>query len=119
MEDKEDILLKEVLEQIGYDTFKDVLVKPLAPVMVKKEVTTMVPLGTKDENGIEEFDTKKEEKEMEASYKVGVILALPANCVGNLKLGDKVVYVKKFAIDFDLFRDSQLVKPYDIICKAK
>ena len=33
----------------------------------------------------------------------------------KFKVGDTVAYNKKFAMYFDLVKDTQLVKPYDII----
>ena len=37
----------------------------------------------------------------------------------KFKVGDKVVYARRHAVDFDLFKDSQLIKPYDIIAIVK
>ena len=78
----EDKVLETVVNGIKYTMLKDVLVKPLEPVMVTKEITEQIPTCL-----------------TECEYKVG----------------DTIVYNKKFAKDFDLFKDSQLVKPYDII----
>ena len=110
---------------------KDVLVKPLEPVMVTKEITEQIPTGEVDEDGFNKYDTQTETKEVESEYSTGVVLKIPTcltECeykVGQflfkkqqpsqLPIGDTIVYNKKFAKDFDLFKDSQLVKPYDII----
>ena len=98
----EDKVLETVVNGIKYTMLKDVLVKPLEPVMVTKEITEQIPTGEVDEDGFNKYDTQTETKEVESEYSTGVVLKI-------------IVYNKKFAKDFDLFKDSQLVKPYDII----
>lgn len=114
-----DALLKSVVDGIKYSFIKDVLVKPMPVTMVMKEITSQVLTGEVDEDGIELYDTTVEEKEMESIYRVGIVLALPKVSDDSVKLGDKVVYAKRNAIDFDLFKDSQLIKLYDIIATVK
>ena len=113
---KENELLAEVIAGIKYIPTNTILVKPLEPVMISKDITTMEPTGEKDEYGVETFDTKTETKEVESEYSTGVVLKIPT-CLTECeyRVGDTIVYNKKFAKDFDLFKDSQLVKPYDII----
>ena len=113
---KENELLAEVIAGIKYIPTNTILVKPLEPVMISKDITTMEPTGEKDEDGVEMFDTQTETKEVESEYSTGVVLKIPT-CLTECeyKVGDTIVYNKKFAKDFDLFKDSQLVKPYDII----
>lgn len=114
----EDKVLETVVNGLKYTFLKDILVKPLEPVMIEKEVTEQVPTGKKDEQGFEEYETKTETKKVESEFTIGVILSLPTNYTENdLKVGDNVVYVKKFAKDFDLFKNSQLIKSYDVIAK--
>jgi len=112
-----DPLLKEVIDGIGYNPVNCFLVKPLEPIMVSKDITTMVPTGVKDENGVEEFNTETETKEVESNFRIGIILKVPTGVKLDVEysVGTRVVYNKKFAIDFDLFKDSQLIKPYDIV----
>ena len=112
---KENELLAEVIAGIKYTPISTFIVKPLDPVMIKKDVTTMEPTGEKDEEGVEAFDTKTETKEVESNFRRGVVLVLTEGYEGNIIPGNIVVYNKKFAIDFDLFKDSQLIKPYDIV----
>lgn len=114
-----DALLKSVVDGIKYSFIKDVLVKPMPVTMVMKEITSQVLTGEVDEDGIELYDTTVEEKEMESIYRVGIVLALPKVSDDSVKLGDKVVYAKRNAIDFDLFKDSQLIKLYDVIATVK
>ena len=112
----EDKILETVLNRLNYKFLKDVLVKPLEPIMVTKEFTEQVPTGEVDEEGFNKYETKTETKEVESDWATGIVLALPT-CVAEpeFKVGDKVVYNKKFSKDFDLFKDSQLVKPFDVI----
>lgn len=111
----EDKVLETVTENINYKFTKDVLVKPLARKKVQKEFTEQVPNGKTDENGYNEYDTKTEIKEVDSDWATGIVIGLPTDIETNFRLGDTVVYNYKFAKDFDLFKDSQLVKPYDII----
>ena len=121
----EDKVLETVLEGLKYIPLKDVLIKPLPPIKLTKEVTEAVGTGEKDVDGYEKFDTKTETKEVESEWREGIVLALPNSeqmkeaCEKDFKVGDTIVYNKKFAKEFDLFKDSILVKAYDIIAKKK
>ena len=114
----EDKVLETVINGIGYTPLKDVLVKPLEPIKLKKEITEAVGTGEKDVAGYEKFETKTEVKEVESEWRLGIVLAIPESLnITDFKVGDTIVFNKKFAKDFDLFKDSQLVKPYDIIAR--
>lgn len=115
----EDKVLETVINGLEFDFLKDALIKPLPPVMLSKEVTEQVPTGEKDEEGFEKYDTKTEVKEVESEWSTGIILALPPTSDNSIQVGDTVVYNKKFAKEFDLFKDSLLVKTYDIIAKKR
>lgn len=114
----ENKVLETVLEKLEYTFLKDALIKPLAPTKIKKEVTEQIPTGKKDKDGYQLYDTKTEVKEVDSDWATGIILAMPTQD-DNIKIGDTVVYNKKFAKDFDLFKDSQLVKVYDIVAIKK
>ena len=102
-----------------YTMYKDVLVIPIYTAVVK-EITTQIPTGKKDENGYETYDTKTENKEVESDFSRGRVIGIPRYCDNEgIKLGDIIVYNKKFAKDFDLHAKSQLVKPYDIVALVK
>lgn len=62
----EDKVLETVVNGIKYTMLKDVLVKPLAPVMVTKEITEQIPTGEVDEDGFNKYDTQTETKEVES-----------------------------------------------------
>jgi len=119
----EDKVLESVVENLGYDMVKDILVKPLDKVMVTKEVITPEPTGVIGADGVPEYETKTETKEVESEFAKGIVLALPVNysenAMNTIKIGDTVVYPSKFAKDFDLYKTSQLVKPYDVVAIVK
>ena len=111
--------LDTVINSLEYIPVKDILVKPLDPIKVTKEIVEQVPTGKKDENGFEEYETKTEVKEVTSDFSKGIIIAIPVDITTDLTVGDVIVYPTKFAKDFDLFKDSQLVKPYDIVAVVK
>lgn len=120
----EDKVLETVVNSIEYTFEKDFLIKPLDPVKVKRTYIEQIPNGKKDEEGNNLYDTKETVKEEESDFELGIIIAIPSvysSMEGNknIKLGDTVVYPKKFAKEFDLFKDSKLVKPYDIVSIKK
>lgn len=108
---------KQIVESlnIGYTFEKEILVKPLPTIMVEKVVVKQIPTGEQDEEGNNLYETKEEKESVESNFETGVVLALPTVYTGSITVGDTVVYNKKFAIDFDLYKTSKLVKPYDII----
>lgn len=112
----EDKVLETVVNGIEWKMIKDILVKPLDPIMVTKEFTEQVPNGKVDKDGFNEYDIQTETKEVESDWAIGIVLQIPATLTDTVyKVGDTVAYNKKFAMYFDLFKDSQLVKPYDIV----
>lgn len=115
----EDKVLETVVNGIKYTFFKDVMVKPLAIKMISKEVVTQVPTKEVDEDGFNKYDTVTEVKEVESSYGTGIVLSIPDGLETPFTVGDTVVYNRRHAVDFDLFKDSQLIKPYDIIAIVK
>jgi hypothetical protein len=115
----EDKVLATVVNGIKYTFFKDVMVKPLAIKMISKEVVTQVPTKEVDEDGFNKYETVTEVKEVESSYGTGIVLSIPDGLETPFTVGDTVVYNRRHAIDFDLFKDSQLIKPYDIIAIVK
>lgn len=115
----EDKVLETVINGIEYTFEKDILVKPLDPIKVTKEYTEQIPTGEKDEDGFNKYETKTETKEVESDFAKGIVLALPTSIELKLQIGNTIVYPKKFAKEFDLFKDSQLIKPYDVVAVVK
>ena len=73
----EDKVLETVLEKLQYIPLKDVLVKPLDPIKLTKEITEAVGTGEKDVDGYEKFETKTQTKEVESEWREGVVLTIP------------------------------------------
>lgn len=114
----EDKVLETVVNGLEYSFEKDILVKPLNPIMITKEYTEQIPTGEKDEEGFNKYETKTHTKEVESDFAKGIVLSIPTGADSTVKVGDTIVYPKKFAKDFDIFKDSQLVKPYDVVAKV-
>lgn len=126
-------LANDLSGKIEYDFNREFLVKPLEPVMVKKEFSKPVAESekpTKDENGIEAVDYKDVEtevKEVESDFKRGVVLKIPHEYKQQLegdkyipmdiKVGDVIVY--KYGKWFDLLKDTQLVSVYDVVAISR
>lgn len=115
----EDKVLESVVNNVGFTFEKDILVKPLPPVMVEKVITTQVPNGKKDEEGNNLYDTKEETTKVESDFEKGIVISIPSTYTGSINLGDTVVYPRKFAKEFDIYKDSKLIKPYDIVAIVK
>ena len=115
----EDKVLQTVVDKLGYAFTKDVLVKPLAPVMVTKEVSEPIPTGEVDDDGFNKYEVETEVKEVEAMWRKGLVLALPIDMKCPYEVGDTVVFNRNLGAEFDLFKDSLLIKPYDIIAVVK
>lgn len=119
-------LAEDVSSKIKYEFFDSFLVKPLDPVKVMKEFSTPVSKEDvkKDKNGVEAVDydeVKTETKEVEANYRKGIVLKIPYNIKNDervrdyIHIGDVVVYPDRSARDFDLLKDSKLVRFYEIV----
>ena len=103
MENQQDIL-KTVIDGLVYIPTKDMIVKPLEDEYVEKEIIKPVETGKKDENGYD--------------------IRLPSGYQwqdenNHPEVGDVVAYPRKASIDFDLFKDSQLVNPYNVVAFVK
>lgn len=124
-------LAQSVGDNIKYNFFDHVLVKPLDPIKVKKEFSKPVSTGTpvKDANGVEaqDFDNVETEvKEVDSDYLKGVVIKLPMffyNTSGNennlyvkeINVGDIVIFRASAGIHFDLIKNSRLLRMYDIL----
>lgn len=116
-EDK--LLLEQVIEKLEFKFTRDMLVKPLPEEYVEKEVSEPVATGKKDKDGIEKYETKAEVKKVPTTFRKGVVLALPEGyewqSETHPQVGDIVAYPSKAAVPFDLFKDSQIVNPYNVV----
>lgn len=122
IEDK--ALLDTVLSKLEFQFCKDMLVKPLEDEYVEKEITKPVNTGEVDENGYQITDSETVVEKVPTIFKRGIVLAIPSgyqwqDAENHPEVGDIVAYPRKSAIDFDLFKDSQLINPYNVIGFAK
>lgn len=113
----DEVLLKVVLDGLNYSMTKDILVKPLEPIKIKRVINVPVETDEVDEDGTKLMAMEQKETEIDSSFRSGIVLALPSGAAydGALTVGMKIVYPHKYSIDFDLFKDSVLVKPYDVV----
>lgn len=122
---KEDkILLDGIVEKLEYQFTRDILVKPLPEEFVEKEITKMISTGKVDENGYEITDSETTKEKVQTSFRKGIVLSVPSNYEwadpnNHPEVGDTIAYPRKGAIDFDLFKDSQLVNPYNVVAFIK
>lgn len=124
-------LAEDLSAKIQYSFAKSFLVKPLEPVMVKKEFDKPVvkdDTPKKDENGVEAVDydgVETEVKEVESDFRKGIVLKIPFDYQRQMeddkfpampiKVGDILVYKNSYARWFDLLKDTHLVSQFDIV----
>ena len=122
---------ESVSSKIKYNFSDYFLVKPLDPIKVKKEFTKLPDdkKPVKDKNGVaavnvEDSEIETEVKEVDSDYRKAVVLKTPFYYEKTLmenpnmmkiKVGDVVLYKENRSMWFDLIKDSQLVKIYEII----
>lgn len=124
------VLAEDVSSKIKYDFLDMFLVKPLDAVKVKKEFSKPVSdqKPTEDANGIEAVDYDKVEtevKEVDSDYRKGIVLKIPMSYVQQLddknininkvNIGDVVIFRDRAGMNFDLLKDSRLIRYYDIV----
>ena len=136
MEDNEKLMdqaavAESVSNKIKYEFSDYFLVKPLDPIKVKKEFTKLPEnkKPVKDKNGVEAVNVEDSEietevKEVDSDYRKAVVLKTPFYYEKTLmenpnmmkiKVGDVILYKENRSMWFDLIKDSQLVKIYEII----
>ena len=122
---------ESVSNKIKYEFSDYFLVKPLDPIKVKKEFTKLPEdkKPVKDKNGVaavnvEDSEIETEVKEVDSDYRKAVVLKTPFYYEKTLmenpnmmkiKVGDVILYKENRSMWFDLIKDSQLVKIYEII----
>ena len=115
-------IAQSINDGLKYSFLKDLLVKPLPVQMIDKVVTTQIPTGETDEAGFNLYETQEEIKSEEADYREGIVISLPPTLDPStlgFGIGDTVVFHKRYPAYFDLFRDSMIIKPYDVIAVIK
>ena len=121
------LLAEDVSSKIKYNFFDFFLVKPLDPIKVTKEFSKPVTTGapTTDENGIEAQDYDKVEtevKEVNSDYRRGIVLKRPVYYEATeyegpryIEIGSTVIFRDTTGMNFDLIKDSKLLRQYDIL----
>ena len=111
-------ILDSIKDKILFEPIDDrVLIKPLKYKMVKK--TVRVPVSTKvDIDAAEQEETKMidEVREVPANCQLGVVLKKGTGTVNApYNEGDIIVYPTNAGVPFELFKDSKLLKRYEIL----
>ena len=129
-------LAESVSENIKYTFLDFFLVKPLDPIRVKKEITKPVSTGTpvEDANGVkaEDFNSVETEVvEVNSDYRRGIVLKRPLffddpnrdpekdGRLPDIKIGDVIIFRDAAGLQFDLLKDSRLLRLYDILGTEK
>lgn len=130
-------LAESISNKINMDFFDCFVVKPMDPIKVKKEFTKLPEkTPTTDKEGVSAIDVTEEDasnteiKEVDSDFRKGVIIKIPhsykamedmqqAGIPSGLKSGDIVLYRDRAGINFDLLKDSKLLKVYDILAICK
>lgn len=130
-------LAESIAEKLDMEFSRDFLVKPLEPVMIKKEFTKPVATDNKpktDENGIEAVDYDKVEteiKEVESDFRKGVVLKIPTeyiaqradekygSAIPEIKVGDIIYYPARTGRWFDQVKDAQMIRLFDIVAVSR
>lgn len=120
MNTEDKALLDTVLSKLEFRFCKDMLVKPMPDEYVEKEIVKPINTGETDENGYQITDSETVTEKVPTVFKQGIVLAIPAGYQwpdenNHPEVGDIVAYPRKSSIDFDLFKDSQLVNPYNVV----
>lgn len=122
-------IAEDLNKKVTYTFMRQFLVKPLPLKKVKKEFSTPVTKDVTKKDGVEAADyddVKVETKEVDSDWREGVVIKVPVEyqklmdnkTVESIIPGDTIIYRDRCAQYFDLYKDSQLVSPYDIIAKV-
>lgn len=122
-------IAEDLNKKVTYTFIRQFLVKPLPLKKVKKEFSTPVTKDVTKKDGVEAADyddVKVETKEVDSDWREGVVIKVPVEyqklidnkTAESIIPGDTIVYRDKYAQYFDLYKDSQLISPYDIIAKV-
>ena len=122
------VLAESVSEKIEYDFIDYFLVKPLDVVKVTKQFTKPVSKNPaeKDANGIQAIDYDT----VESDFRKGIVLKVPYTYTSQLSdnkerhlpeihVGNVVVFKDTAGTNFDLLKDSKLIRYYDIVAIVK
>lgn len=121
-------LAQSINNRLEYEFAKTILVKQLPAKKVLKKLTKPEATGEKDENGDDIMEMVTKEVEVDALYREGIVISLPLSINVNtngiipgmdLKIGDRIFYNSRNAIEFDMFKDSVMIEPYNVAGRMK
>jgi hypothetical protein len=118
------VLAQSVSDKIEYTMLKDLLIKPLAPVMVSREIQVPIVKETKTDEELAMSDVQEYDEvetkiiEVESIFRKGIVLKVPIQYEKEYEVGDTVVYSTRSAAPFDLLKDSVLVQPFNCVAKV-
>lgn len=112
-------LAADLSEKITYTPADDmILVKPLKPVMITKEVPVL-DNEPKDMDEAERTEPKFEKKKVPANMQKGIVLKLgiefEARNPNNLEIGDVVAFPSHAGQRFELFKDTIILRRYEVV----
>lgn len=115
-------MAQDLSKKVPYEPADDrILVKPLKPVMLTKEFPVQPKGEPKDLQDIPEA-VEYEKRKVEANTSKGVIIKLGVDYVNMLncpyEVGDIVCYPRNAGIPFELFKDSRMLRKYEILGKV-
>ncbi len=123
MQEKKTIL-ESVQEGINFQPIDDrILVKPLKAVKVKKKVNVPIDdkgkiVPDKDIDPTKHYETKSITRSLDSNMTKGLVLKIgKTGSITNIpfKEGDTIVYPTQAGMDFELFKDTRLLKRYEIM----
>lgn len=109
-------ILDSIKSKILFEPIDDrVLIKPLKQKMVKKTIT--VPVNKPGDTDETVKESKQEVIEVPANCQLGVVLKLGVPGVSPLPFieGDIIAYPTSAGTKFELFKDSILLRRYEIL----
>lgn len=122
-----DLAIVESLQPRLYlDPQAELLLKPLKPIKVTIEIDEPDEELNKDKGPMDIHETKRVKREVELDYQKGIVLKVDANTLKARELGnithnyapgDTVIYLKRYAKEFGLIKNTILVRPVDIVGK--
>lgn len=112
-------LAADIAAKITYTPTDDrLLVKPLKPVMVTKELP-VVPKQQGAMQDIEETEVKLEKRKVEANMRKGIVIKLGPDYAKSIEptfgVGDIVIYPALAGVNFELLKDSRLLRRYEVV----
>lgn len=124
---------KDIVESldIPFEMFDNyILVKPLKPQNIKKKIEVLDDKKNKGKQPHQEMATKRVTKSVQTDYREGIVLVVGPNAFFHdhtdtdskvkIEIGDKVIFHKNL-VDrswFDLFKDSLLLRNYDLVARV-